>query len=143
MPQVASCKSQVAKELSAHDRSGFTLIEVVMIIVLMGIFMATIVVPFVEGVKQTRLPEVVTTAHFLAVEKTEELAGTAYDSLSDEARADVSGFTDYEREVDVQYVDSDLADAGSDEGYTKITVTVYHDELPAAGISIVTLQTDY
>jgi type II secretory pathway pseudopilin PulG len=125
------------------NQKGFTLIEIIMIIVLVGIFMGTIVLPFVEGIRATRLPEVVTTAHFLAVEKTEELASTAYASLSDEARADVSGFTDYEREVDVQYVDSDLADAGSDEGYTKISVTVYHDELPAAGISIITLQTDY
>ncbi len=115
-----------------------------MIIVLVGIFMATIVVPFVEGIRNTRLPEVVTTANFLAVEKTEELAATAYASLSDEARAAVSGFTDYEREVDETEVDgTDLSTPSPGSGYRTITVTTYHSELPAAGISIVTLRTNY
>lgn len=126
-----------------HKIRGFTLIETVIIIVLLGIFMSTIVMPFVEGVRETRRPEIVATAHFLAVEKLEELTTTAYALLSDEAKAVVTGFTDYEREVDVTYVDSDLADTGSDQGYTKVTATVYHNDLPSAGISIVTLRTNY
>jgi type II secretory pathway pseudopilin PulG len=126
-----------------HEISGFTLIETVVIIVVVGIFMATIVMPFVEGVRETRRPEIVATAHFLAVEKLEELTTTAYALLSDEARAVIAGFTDYDREVDVTYVDSDLADTGSDQGYTRVTATVYHNDLPFAGISIVTLRTDY
>ncbi len=131
------------QEQNSHKIRGFTLIETVIIIVVVGIFMATIVMPFVEGVRETRRPEIVATAHFLAVEKLEELTTTAYASLSDEARAVVAGFTDYDREVDVAYVDSELADTGSDQGYTRVTATVYHNDLPSAGISIVTLRTNY
>ena len=136
-------KQKRFREQDSHKIRGFTLIETVIIIVLVGIFMTTIVVPFVEGVRETRRPEIVATAHFLAVEKLEELTTTAYALLSDEARAVVTGFTDYEREVDVTYVDSDLADTGSDQGYTRVTATVYHNDLPSAGISIVTLRTNY
>jgi type II secretory pathway pseudopilin PulG len=136
-------KQKGLQEQDSHKICGFTLIETVIIIVLVGIFMATIVMPFVEGVRETRRPEIVATAHFLAVEKLEELTTTAYASLSDEARAVVTGFIDYEREVDVTYVDSDLADTGSDQGYTRVTATVYHNDLPSAGISIVTLRTNY
>ncbi len=136
-------KQKVLQEQDNRKIRGFTLIETVIIIVLVGIFMSTIIMPFVEGVRETRRPEIVATAHFLAVEKLEELTTTAYALLSDETRAVVTGFTDYDREVDVTYVDSDLADTGSDQGYTKVTATVYHNDLPSAGISIVTLRTDY
>ncbi len=136
-------KQKKLQEQDSHKARGFTLVETVIIIVLVGIFMATIMMPFVEGVRETRRPEIVASAHFLAVEKLEELTTTAYASLSDEARAVVAGFTDYEREVDVTYVDSDLVDTGSDQGYTRVTAIVYHNDLPSAGISIVTLRTNF
>ncbi len=143
MSLIKNPQKNVSPKQCIAEIRGFTLVETVIIIVLVGIFMATIMMPFVEGVRETNRPEIVTTAHFLAVEKLEELTTTAYASLSDEARAVITGFTDYEREVDVTYVDSDLADAGSDQGYTRVTTTVYHNDLPSAGISIVTLRTNY
>jgi type II secretory pathway pseudopilin PulG len=127
----------------SREERGFTLIETIMIIVLVGIFMAAIGIPFVNGIRQSQIPEIVTTAHFLAVEKMEEYALRDYASMVSEARAPVSGFTGYEREVVVANVDANLNPSGSDVGYRTVTVTVYHNDLPAAGISIETLRTDY
>jgi prepilin-type N-terminal cleavage/methylation domain-containing protein len=122
---------------------GFTLIEVIITIVLVGIFMAAIGIPFMSGIRESELPEIVLTAQFLAVEKLEQLAAADYDVISDEPRASVSGYPAYEREVDETEVDgTDLSTPQAGSGYRSITVTVYHSKLPPAGISLVTLRTD-
>jgi type II secretory pathway pseudopilin PulG len=52
---------------------GFTLIEIIVLIVMAGIIIPAIVVPFVTGVKGSGKPEMVTTAMYLAHQKMEEL----------------------------------------------------------------------
>jgi type II secretory pathway pseudopilin PulG len=131
------------KFLISRTERGFTLMEAIIIIVLVGIFMAAMGIPFVAGVRQSRVPETVAVAHFLAVEKDEELSGTAYASLSNEAKAAVPGYAGYEREVvvtEVSGVDLTTPQAGS--GYRRVTVTVYHSDLAATGLSLVTLRTN-
>jgi hypothetical protein len=121
---------------------GFTLIEVIIIIVLVAIFMSTIGLPFLAGIRESELPEIVATAHFLAAEKLEELSGTDYYSIEPDPKAALSGFAGFEREAVVSDVDcSDLTAAGSSTGCIKIEVKIYHPELPAAGISLVSVRT--
>ncbi|MFP3870950.1 MAG: prepilin-type N-terminal cleavage/methylation domain-containing protein [Syntrophobacteria bacterium] len=130
--------------LSFLNKRGFTLLEVIIIIVLVGIFMAAIGLPFVSGIRESHLPEIVATAHFLAAERLEELAGADYDALADEPRAAVSGYLDYEREVDeTEVTEADLSTPEAGSGYRTVRVTVYHNDLPAAGISLETLRADY
>jgi type II secretory pathway pseudopilin PulG len=128
----------------AFRENGFTLLEVIIIIVLVGTFMAACGMPFLAGIRKSELPEIVTVANQLVIEKIEELSGGYYCFPADEARAQVSGFTDYEREVSVTEVNAtDLSTPEAGSGYSKITVSVYHSDKLPAGISLVTLRTDF
>ena len=124
-------------------RDGFTLVEVVLIIVMVSIFMASIMLPFISSLRESDLPEVASIAYFLALEKVEELAPVTTGSLSAESRAAVSGYGDYEREVAVEDVNcDDLSTLQTGSNCRKVTVTVYHARLPD-GISLVSLRTAY
>jgi len=122
---------------------GFTLVEVVLIIVMVSIFMASIMLPFISSLRQSELPEVSSIAYFLALEKLEELAPVTTGSISAESRAAVSGYGDYEREVAVEDVNcDDLSTSQAGSGCRKVTVTVYHSRIPD-GVSVVGLRTAY
>jgi prepilin-type N-terminal cleavage/methylation domain-containing protein len=129
------------------DQKGFTLIEVILIIVMVSIFMAAIGLPLLTAVRESDLPEIATTAYFLATERLEELAAVTTGSItSDGAPLAVSGFTGYSRQVTVEGVKCDdptITDPEDDSGCRKVTVTVYHDRLPANGVSVVALRTAY
>ena len=129
-----------------RNAAGFTLIEVVLIIVMVSIFMASIMLPFISSLRESDLPEVVSIAYFLAQEELETLTVIEYDSLDSQdtagaARA-VSGYADYTREVEVANVDEDFNPSASDVGYKQITVKVFHSKFPD-GISVETLRTDF
>ncbi len=51
---------------------GFTLIEIIVLIVMAGILLPAIIVPFATGVKGSGKPEMVSKAMFLAQQKMEE-----------------------------------------------------------------------
>ena len=128
----------------ASKSDGFTLVEVVIIIVMVSVFMAAIALPFISSVRESDVPEIATVAYFLALEKLEELAPQTAGSISDETpAAAVSGFTGYTREVLVSDVDcDDLSTSDPGSGCRKVTVTVYHTKLPN-GVSLVSLRTSY
>ena len=48
------------------NKRGFTLIEIIVLIVLAGIIIPVIVVPFATGIRGSKKPEMVTTAMYLA-----------------------------------------------------------------------------
>lgn len=123
---------------------GFTLIEVIIFIILVGVFMAGIMSPFLTSVSRSGQPEIVASAAFLARERLEQLQTVAYSSIANEASAALTGnYSDFSRQVTVTLVDANLNVSGSDVGYKKVVVTVYHSQLPAAGISVTSLFTDY
>jgi type II secretory pathway pseudopilin PulG len=125
------------------NQKGFTLIEVVLIIVMVSIFMASIMLPFISSLRQSDMPEIATIAYFLALERLEELAPITTGSIGAESRAAVSGYGDYEREVVVEDVNcDDLSTSQEGSGCRKITVTVYHNRIPD-GVSVVGLRTAY
>jgi type II secretory pathway pseudopilin PulG len=122
---------------------GFTLVEVVLIIVMVSIFMASIMLPFISSLRESDLPEVASIAYFLALEKLEELGAETTGSISAESRSAVSGYGDYEREVAVEDVNcNDLSTPKAGSGCRKITVTVHHSKIPD-GVTLVSLRTAY
>jgi Tfp pilus assembly protein FimT len=136
-----------------RSAAGFTLIEVIMIIVIVSVFMAAIGIPLLNSLRESDLPEIASIAYFLALEKQEELAAQTTGSIDEdgEPRAAVSGYGDYEREwvvcdVDCDTLQSSDCDPASNpeqgSGCRKITVTVYHSRIPN-GVSLVTLRTAY
>jgi type II secretory pathway pseudopilin PulG len=126
-----------------RNAAGFTLVEVVVIIVMVSIFMVAIMLPFISSLRESDLPEIANISYFLALEKLEELAVQTTGSISNEAKAAVSGYGDYQREVVVEDVScSDLSTLHPGSGCRKVMVTVYHVRIPD-GVSLVTLRTAY
>jgi competence protein ComGC len=114
---------------------GFTLIEIIILIVMAGILLPTIIVPFVSAVKGSGKPEMVNTAMFLAQEKMEELTKNEYleaplDPISLTSYADIAGFSHYQWQWEILYVDSyfnvvgDGIQPSNHRGYKRILVRV-------------------
>ena len=59
-------------ELKTLNNRGFTLIEIIILIVMAGILLPAIIVPFATGVKGSGKPEMATTAMYLGHQKMEE-----------------------------------------------------------------------
>ena len=124
---------------------GFTLIEISIFIVLLGIFMAGVMAPFLTSVRQSDQPEIVASAVFLAAERLEQLQTSSYSSIiSDASPVTLTGnYSAFSRQVIVSLVDANMAASGSDVGYKKVVVTVFNSRLPGSGISITSLFTNY
>jgi type II secretory pathway pseudopilin PulG len=117
-----------AGELKTINNRGFTLIEIIVLIVMAGILLPTIVVPFVTGVRGSGKPEMVTTAMYLAHQKMEELMKFDYSQAPDLTPGTytlpappISGYT---WQWVISYVNNSFGASGSDVGYKMIQVTV-------------------
>jgi type II secretory pathway pseudopilin PulG len=127
---------------------GFTLIEVIIIIVMVSVFIAAVGVPLLNSVRESDVPEIATVAYFLALEKIEELSDETYGSLAAESRSAVSGYGDYEREVIVTEKGwddtvTDLSNLPAGTGCKIIEVIVYHNSRIPNGIKMVGFRTSY
>jgi type II secretory pathway pseudopilin PulG len=129
-----------------HFRAkGFTLIEISIFIVLIGIFMAGVMSPFLTSLTKSEQPEIVASAVFLAAERLEQLQTSSYSSItSDASPISLTGnYSTFSRQVTVTLVDANLATSGTNVGYKKVVVTVFNSKLPGSGISLTSLFTDY
>ena len=127
---------------------GFTLIEVIIIIVMVSVFIAAVGVPLLNSVRESDVPEIATVAYFLALEKTEELSDATYGSIAAETRSAVSGYGDYERQVVVTEKGwddtvTDLSNLPAGTGCKIIEVIVYHNSRIPNGIKMVGFRTSY
>jgi type II secretory pathway pseudopilin PulG len=110
------------------ENRGFTLIEIIVLVVLAGIIIPVIVVPFATGVRGSGKPEMVTKAMSLAHQKMEELTKFDY-SRAPELNPGtytlpappISGYT---WQWVISYVDNNFNASGSDVGYKMIRVSV-------------------
>ena len=125
-------------ELITMNRKGFTLIEIIILIVMAGIILPTIIVPFVAGVKGSTKPEMATTAVYLAHYKMEEFMKYRYNNpalnpTDFTSYADITGFSGYQWQWEIYYVDyvdssfnvvDDGIQATNHKGYKRILVRV-------------------
>jgi len=120
---------------SAIGKKGFTLIEIIVLIVMAGILLPVIVVPFVTGVRGSGKPEMVTTAMYLAHYKMEEFMkyqylNSALDPTAMTSYANIPGYSGYQWQWERLYVDSDFNVVGdgilatNHRGYKRILVRV-------------------
>jgi type II secretory pathway pseudopilin PulG len=115
---------------------GFTLIEIIVLIVLAGIIIPVIVVPFATGIRRSNKPEMVTTAMYLAHYKMEEFMkyrylNSALNPTAMTSYADISGFSGYQWQWQIYYVEDssfnvvgDGITATNHRGYKRILVRV-------------------
>ena len=121
--------------LKGMNKKGFTLIEIIVMIVMAGILLPTIIVPFVTGIRGSGKPEMVTTVMYLAHYKMEEFMkyrylNSALNPTAVTSYAAISGFSGYQWQWEILYVDSDFNVVGdgilatNHRGYKRILVRV-------------------
>ncbi len=125
---------------------GFTLIEVIIFIVIVGIILPVILVPFATSVKESLTPEKVAKATYLAQYKMEELTKNAYDNsnlnpilLTSFPQVVPIGFPGYQWQRQISYVDGNLDPTNPpvDVGYKLILVSVQDPDGRAIGLQTV------
>jgi type II secretory pathway pseudopilin PulG len=123
---------------SAIGNKGFTLSEIIVLIVLAGILLPVIIVPFITGVRGSGTPEMVTRAMYLAHERMEYLMKYPYLNAAlnptNNPPTDFvtfsTGDANYPGENQIYYVDSNFAVVGDGKavtnhrGYKRIIVRV-------------------
>jgi type II secretory pathway pseudopilin PulG len=113
--------------------TGFTLIETIIIIVMAGVLLPAIVVPFVTGVKGSGKPEMVTRAMYLAHQRMEGLMKYDYQILNANSLTALTGWTgidpnfpNYSQRWELVHLRDDftIPVPDSDLGYIRIRVDV-------------------
>jgi prepilin-type N-terminal cleavage/methylation domain-containing protein len=118
------------KSKNQKNKSGFTLIEALMAIVVLTIGILGVIQLFPAGLNSAKLSKEETIATNLVQAKLEEDKANSYDNVISEARAKVSTNPsdqnyNYERISDITYLNSDMTQSTNDTGLKKIIVTVY------------------
>lgn len=108
------------------NRKGFTLIEIIVLIVIAGILLPVIITPFVTSVKGSGKPEMATTAIYLAHQMMEDFMKFNYSNatldpiaLTPYVNAPMAG---YQWQWEIIWVDNNFNTSGTDVGYKKILV---------------------
>ncbi len=119
----------------AIGRMGFTLIEIIVLIVLAGIIIPVIVVPFATGIRGSGKPEKVTTSMYLAHQRMEELMKYNYNNAALNVTGGFAAFTtggepNYTGQNEIAYMNNDLSTpaASPGVGYKRIIVRVTDPE---------------
>ncbi len=124
-------------ELSVRSK-GFTLIEIIVLIVMAGIIIPVIIIPFATGIRASNKPEMVAKAMYFAHQRIEELMKYNYRNTALDItgvgvfNAFGTGDPNYTGDYEIVYVtNSDLTAAGQvspDTRYKRIHVRVTDPE---------------
>ncbi len=109
-------------------RRGFTLVELMVSVVLLVGSVSAATFVFARGIYATTDTELLGQGTALAQERMENLRGTAFASIASEAKAAVSGWTGFSRQVAVSQP------AGTNSDFKQVVVTTYWDT-PAGEVS--------
>ncbi len=132
--KVFACNNWIpASAGMTKNRKGFTLIEIIVLIVMAGILLPVIIIPFVTGVKSSGKPEMATKAMYLAHQKMEEFMKFNYGKTPELDTtvgfvAFSTGDPNYPGEYEIVYVNSSFIAPSSDVGYKRIIVRVRDPE---------------
>ena len=113
------------------NKKGFTLIEIIILIVMAAILLPAIIIPFATGIRKSTNPEITTTAMYLGHQKMEEFmkynyCNPALNPTALTAAANIPGFSGFQWQWSIYYVNTTFASPGlvTDTGYKKISVFV-------------------
>jgi type II secretory pathway pseudopilin PulG len=111
------------------NKKGFTLMEIIVLIVMAGIIIPAIVVPFATGIRGSGKPEMVATAMYFAHKRMEELMKYNYCNAALNVTGGFVAFTtggepNYTGQNNIAYVNNTFTASASDVGYKMIQVTV-------------------
>jgi prepilin-type N-terminal cleavage/methylation domain-containing protein len=124
---------------------GFTFLELIFVMVVVGILSSTLILPFMSGLKQGTRPEIYNTATYLAQQRIEEQRSVGYTSAQTAIDASTNPRTTtisppvekkgrtYTETVVTEYVShstSSFSASASSTEFIKVTVTVSNSDIP-------------
>jgi len=122
-------------------KSGFSLIETVLVLVIIGISFLGLAVAMHNALTGVRKPEALSSATALAVKEAERLINTSFDYVISEnlgsPQSYTGDFSSYSWEVRVNSIDDIQPNLGSDptmDTYKIVEVRVYHDAIDYVAI---------
>lgn len=120
-------------EQTIRNNAGFSLIEIMVAIMILGVAFIGLIGAFPYALSIITEAKNRTQAAYLAQEKIEELYQYNYDTIAtgtieikNHVGAAGSHTYPYQRETTVTLIDRNLADAVTDQGLKKISVTIYY-----------------
>ncbi|MBC8550124.1 MAG: type II secretion system protein [Candidatus Brocadiales bacterium] len=132
--KIKLCKNRI---WNVKSESGFTLMELIMVVTLTGILSSTLVIPFTTGITQGTRPEIYATATYLAQQKIEELRSGGYTTTSGSLGTTSVNATKkgrvYTEQVVTEYVThaaGSFSNSASSTEYIRATVTVSNTTIP-------------
>jgi len=109
-------------------RSGFSLIEMIMVITLVVIAIIPVINMYIQGVTGTETSEIAIAAPSLAQEKMEETQQLGFSGITvgTSSGTFAAPFDDYSYTLDVGYVTGSFTGSAGATSYKKVDVTVGH-----------------
>ena len=141
-------ESCIVNRESCSMNRGFTLIEVIIMIVVAGVFASAIFIPFLTSLRGGMAPERVITASYLAQAKMEEFIKYTYSDnhldptpVPPDPYVPVPDFPDYDWRWEITLIDADLDVPLCDVGYKQILVSVMEPD--GQEFELVSIVTDF
>ncbi len=137
-----TCKGFTPHHFWLKNGAGFSLLEVMIAVVVLGFGLLAIMHLFPIGLRASKVSQDTTVASFLAQAKIEELRNTGWNQLSigatTEPYEDITDYPGFKRVTTVNNVET------TDPGLKRITVEVFYKPYGAErSVKLVTLFTDY
>lgn len=130
-----------------RSEGGFTLLELILVLVVTGILSSALIMPFISGLKQATRPEIYATTTYLAQKKIEELRSQGYTAAGSSLGATTSTVTKegriYDEQVVTEYVDhsgSTFSTPAVSTEFIRVTVTVSNPNI--SNVSLWTILVD-
>ena len=122
-------------------KSGFTLIELILVILVLGICIAPIAILFYNVTVKYSKSEVIQIATVLAEDKMERVRSLRFSSVTDESGVFTGDFSNYAYEVIVERIPTSLADDPGENEYKQVEVKVTNQGIEGVSLkSIVTIK---
>lgn len=123
------------------SKKGFSLIELILVIIVMGLACAGLATAIQQAIFYTNRTEVMATATALAAQEAERVNALVFASVVDENRGSPLSYTgnlaSYSREIRVDSIDTAQPNLGSDplmQNYKVVEVRVYHNAVVSAAL---------
>ena len=111
-----------------RDEKGFSLIEVLVAVALVGLISVALIVALATASKVLIIADERTTAESLARSQMEYIKIQPYDNVNDPPVYELLSLPTYDIEVTAERLDPEGDGSGDDDGLQKITVTVEHQD---------------